>query len=70
MMVYDDLVPEDLDSDGEDHAADGDRYLMVHLRNRKTKPPKRYEEKKMEEYHKKIGLISDDFVGLSRFNSL
>jgi len=59
--------PEDLDSDGEDHAADCDRYFLVTLRRRKTHPPKTPVEKKMIEFQKKKGLIHDSVLRLDRF---
>jgi len=33
--------PEDVDTSGEDHAADCDRYLLQTLRERKTPPPRK-----------------------------
>lgn len=66
-LVYDEHRAEDLDSDGEDHAADVDRYVLQSFRDRKTKPPKRYEEKKMESFQRKLGLITDDITRLDRF---
>jgi len=68
-LVYNERVgnPEDLDSDGEDHAADIDRYFLQTLRARKTKPPKTHTEKRMIEFKKKKGLIHDDVLRLDRF---
>lgn len=51
-LVHDKIKPEDLDSDGEDHAADVDRYFLTSLHERpgmKTKSPI---EKKLEEYQR------------------
>jgi hypothetical protein len=64
------VKPEDLDSDGEDHAADIDRYLLQTLRNRKAKLPEKREQKKMREFQKMKGLIHDDVVRLDRFINL
>ncbi len=69
-LVYDEHKVEDLDSDGEDHAADVDRYFLQTLRNKKTKPAMRPEEKKMKEWQAKRGIISDDFTRLERFSEL
>ncbi len=69
-LVYSETHPEDLDSDGEDHAADTDRYLLQTLRQKKSKPPQRREEKKIEEFQRKKGLISDDVLRLDRFVNL
>lgn len=69
-LIYSETRAEDLDSNGEDHAADVDRYFLQTLQDKKTKPPKRYEEKKMEQFQRKIGLISDDVAKLDRFVNL
>lgn len=69
-LVYSETVPEDLDSDGEDHAADVDRYFLQTLKNKKTKLPKTYEEKKIYEFRKKQGLVFDDIIRLDRFVNL
>lgn len=31
-LIHDDNIPEDLDSDGEDHPADAQRYMKMHLK--------------------------------------
>ena len=69
-LVYSETIAEDLDSDGEDHAADGDRYLLQTLRSKKAKVPLRHEQKKMIEFQKKQGIIHDDVVRLERFANL
>jgi phage terminase large subunit len=69
-LVYSDIHVEDLDTDGEDHAADVDRYFLQTLRNKKTKPPKTREEKKIVLFQKKQGLVSDDITRLDRFANL
>lgn len=69
-LVYSEVHPEDLDSDGEDHAADGDRYFLQTIKNKKTKPPKTREEKKMLGFQKKMGWLSDDITRLDRFSQL
>ena len=69
-LVYSETVPEDLDSDGEDHAADVDRYFLQTLKNKKTRVPKTYEEKKIYEFRKKQGLVFDDILRLDRFVNL
>lgn len=47
-LVHDDTHPEDLDTDGEDHAADVDRYFLMSLHERKGERPKTDVEKKLE----------------------
>lgn len=47
-LVHDKLHPEDLDTDGEDHAADPDRYMILSLHERKTPKPKNDVEKKLD----------------------
>ena len=39
LLIHDELNPEDVDSDGEDHAADELRYFLQTLRANKTKEP-------------------------------
>ena len=69
-LVYSETVVEDLDSDGEDHAADTDSYLLRTITNKKTKVPMRHEEKKMIEFQRTKGLIHDDIVRLDRFANM
>lgn len=47
-LVHDELKPEDLDTDGEDHAADTDRYLLMSLHESKALRPKTELEEKLE----------------------
>lgn len=69
-LIYSEIHMEDLDSDGEDHAADADRYFLQTIREKKTKPPMRYEEKRMLEFKKmKLGNI-DPITRLDRFANL
>lgn len=44
-LVHDEHRPEDLDSAGEDHAGDTDRYFLVSLHERGTPKPERPEER-------------------------
>lgn len=69
-LIYSETMPEDLDSDGEDHAADSDRYLLQTMRNKKAKLPLTYEEKKVIEFKKKISPFQDNITRLDRFNKL
>ena len=47
-LIHDDLKPEDVDTDGEDHAGDTDRYLLMSIHERKTQPPKNEVQQKLE----------------------
>jgi len=38
-LIHDDIRPEDLDTGGEDHAADTDRYMLMAMHERKTAKP-------------------------------
>ena len=49
-LVHDIIKPEDLDSDGEDHAADVDRYFLMSLHERATQKPMSEVEKKLEAF--------------------
>lgn len=46
-LVHDDIKPEDIDTKGEDHAADTDRYLLMALHERKGNKPMNEIEKKL-----------------------
>lgn len=47
-LIHDDVKPEDLDTAGEDHAADCDRYFLLSLHERTSPAPKTEVEKKLE----------------------
>lgn len=51
-LIHDDLHPEDVNTDGEDHAADTDRYMLMTLHERKTLKPLTDVEKKLAELKK------------------
>lgn len=46
-LIHDDHRPEDLNTNGEDHCADTDRYFLQTLRDKKTKEPMTEIEKKI-----------------------
>ncbi len=48
-LVHDTNKPEDIDSRGEDHAADVDRYFLMSLHERRTAKPLTEVEKKLEQ---------------------
>lgn len=51
-LVHDTIKPEDLDTDGEDHAADVDRYFLMSLHERAPAKPLTGTERKLQEYVK------------------
>lgn len=55
-LIHDDHKPEDLDTKGEDHAADVDRYFLVTLHERKSNKPLTNAEKTLERIKKSKGL--------------
>jgi phage terminase large subunit len=59
-LVHDTNKPEDIDSRGEDHAADVDRYLLMSLHERKTKKPLTEVERKLEELKNANNYGSND----------
>ena len=59
-LIHDELKPEDLDSSGEDHSADTDRYFLMSLHERKSMLPKTETEKKFDEMIKKSSLSIDN----------
>jgi hypothetical protein len=61
-LVHDENKPEDLDSMGEDHAADVDRYMLMSLHERKAKPP-------MNEVQKKLMLMNREPVIPDYYNN-
>ena len=52
-LIHDNIRPEDLDTMGEDHAADVDRYFLASLHERKPLPPLTEVEKKIKQLHNK-----------------
>ncbi len=48
-LIHDELHPEDLDTQGDDHWADADRYFLMSLHERKTTPPPSEAEKKLKQ---------------------
>lgn len=52
-LIHDERIPEDLDTRGEDHGADTDRYFLQTLRAKKTQIPLTGVEKKVMEIKKK-----------------
>ncbi len=46
-LIHDDKKPEDVDSAGEDHSADCDRYFLLSLHDAKTEVPKSETELKL-----------------------
>ena len=61
VLIHDELHPEDLDTDGEDHAADPDRYLLASLHERKTPPPMNDIQKKLEEIKRRDEVVPTNF---------
>ena len=47
-LIHDERHPEDLETQGEDHAADCDRYLLLSLHERKTSRPVSELERKLQ----------------------
>lgn len=47
-LVHDDVKPEDIDTDGEDHAADVDRYFLMSLHERQSPKPLNDVERKLK----------------------
>lgn len=66
-LVHDELHPEDLDSDGEDHAADALRYFLQTLKSKKSLFPITAEQRSEERFNEKMGKLQNDLIGLRRF---
>jgi phage terminase large subunit len=52
MLIHDDKKPEDVNTNGEDHAADELRYFLQTIREQKTPPPLNEAQRRMVEIHK------------------
>lgn len=59
-LVHDEIKPEDLDTDGEDHAADVDRYFLTSLHERPGMRAKTDVETKMEQFNRKHEMHADN----------
>lgn len=66
-LVHDELHPEDVDTDGEDHAADVDRYFLVTLHEGRSTAPKNETERFIEEQKRaesvSAGALNDFYYG-------
>lgn len=66
-LIHDEHRPEDVETKGEDHAADVDRYFLTSLHERKTAAPKTEVERKLDILKQKHGYapmtpsVLDDF---------
>lgn len=60
-LVHDELHPEDLDTNGEDHAADALRYGLVTLHEAKTEKPKADIEQKLARIKQQNSPLTTDF---------
>ncbi len=58
-LIHDEHKPEDLDTTGEDHSADTDRYFLQTLRERKTKAPLNHTQKLIADLKAKMGISGD-----------
>lgn len=57
-LIHDEKKPEDLDTKGEDHAADTDRYMLMSLHETKAAPAKNEIEKKLDKLKKKDSITN------------
>ena len=55
-LIHNELHPEDLDTDGDDHCADAMRYGLITLHERKAPKPKNDIEKKLDELKRSTGI--------------
>jgi len=62
-LVHDKIKPEDIDTKGEDHAADCIRYFLLHLRERKGPPPDNSIEAQLAKLKKVDNPMSDFYKG-------
>lgn len=64
-LVHDEIRPEDVDTNGEDHAPDADRYMLMSLHERRTQPPKNEVQQKLD----KMKQLRGENVGPSTLNN-
>ena len=63
-LIHDDRKPEDLDTDGEDHAADAISYTLLALHESKSPLPKDPIEIKLEKFKEKYSLSAHNIGDL------
>lgn len=58
-LIHDEHKPEDIDSAGEDHAADVDRYFLMSLHERKTPAPLNEAQRKLKQMQTRQGSFNN-----------
>lgn len=65
-LVHDELKPEDIDTDSEDHAGDVDRYYLMSIHEGKAVAPKTETEQMIEEHKARdqvsAGVLNDFYL--------
>lgn len=69
-LVHSSTRPEDLETEGEDHAADVDRYFLQTLKEKKAVVLKTQVQVQQEVFEKKLGIKPTDPLGITRFNGI
>lgn len=63
-LIHDQRLAEDVDTHGEDHALDTDRYFLMSLHERKSEKPKTEAEKKLEQLRReRAGELEPSVLG-------
>lgn len=62
-LIHDELHPEDLDTDGEDHAIDVDRYLLAKFHEQVTPKPLNEIEKKLQKLKQQQDNLNTFYYG-------
>ena len=65
-LIHDEHRPEDLDTDGEDHAADEGRYFLMSLHERKTEKPMTELEREIKQQYRQeenVGKTNEFYYG-------
>lgn len=60
-LIHDEIKPEDIDTRGEDHAADADRYFLLSLHERSPSPPKTEVEQRIQKLSRPSVLDLNEF---------
>ena len=58
-LIQDEKNPEDIDTDGEDHAADTDRYFLTTLRERKMEKTEFTESNSVNSAQRKLNMLKN-----------
>ena len=62
-LIHDDIKPEDLNTHGEDHAADPDRYLLLRLHEDRAPEEMSLTERKLQRMYAMTNNLNSFYFG-------